>query len=114
MTDHTLLPCPFCGGEGAITPHVHRGMTDTKEIIGTVCYVEWLNEETMGPDDDREPGTYVTIKVPDDSRWGFGKVAIRYVEGEYTEAAIEALDFDRNGGTTLEDLKADLQEGEDV
>lgn len=23
MTDHTLLPCPFCGGEGAITPHVH-------------------------------------------------------------------------------------------
>src|SRR5690606_39306079 len=26
------------------------------EIIGTVCYVEWLNEETMGPDDDREPG----------------------------------------------------------
>jgi|SRR5690606_21932681 len=24
MTDHTLLPCPFCGGEGAITPHVHH------------------------------------------------------------------------------------------
>lgn len=38
-------------------------MTDTKEIIGTVCYVEWLNEETMGPDDDREPGIYVTIKA---------------------------------------------------
>lgn len=89
-------------------------MTDTNEIIGTLYSVEWLNEETMDEDEEREPGTYVTIKVPDDSRWGFGKVAIRYVEGEYTEAAIEALvNFDRNGGTTLEDLKAELQEGED-
>lgn len=32
-----------------------ESMTDTKEIIGTVYSVEWLNEETMGPDDDREP-----------------------------------------------------------
>lgn len=40
-----------------------ESMTDTKEIIGTVYSVEWLNEETMGPDDDREPGTYVTIKA---------------------------------------------------
>mgnify|MGYP006976737847 FL=1 len=29
-----------------------ESMTDTKEIIGTVYSVEWLNEETMGPDDD--------------------------------------------------------------
>jgi len=31
-------------------------MTDTKEIIGTVYSVEWIYEETMEPDDDREPG----------------------------------------------------------
>jgi len=40
-----------------------ESMTYTKEIICTVCYVEWIYEETMGPDDDREPGTYVTIKA---------------------------------------------------
>lgn len=57
-------------------------MPDTKEIIGTLYFVEWLDEETMEEDEERDPGTYVTIKVPDDSRWHSGKVAIRYVEGE--------------------------------
>jgi len=33
-------------------PAMSESMTDTKEIIGTVYSVEWLNEETMGPDDD--------------------------------------------------------------
>lgn len=57
-------------------------MPDSNEITGILYSVEWLDEETMDEGDERIPGTYVTIRVPDDSRWHSGKVAIRYVEGK--------------------------------
>lgn len=50
-------------------------------VIGTLYSVEFLNEETMEEGEDRKPGTYITIRVPDNTNWGPGKVSVRYVGG---------------------------------
>lgn len=47
-----------------------------ERIDGVVYCVEFVDDETRDADDDREAGTYVTVRVSDDRVWGPGKVVI--------------------------------------
>jgi hypothetical protein len=49
------------------------------EVIGEVYAVEFVADDKR-EDGDRQPGTYVTIRVPDGSAWSAGTVIIRYTD----------------------------------
>lgn len=51
------------------------------EVIGKVYSVEFVSDDMKADDDERLPGTYVTIRVPDGAAWTAGTVIIRYTEG---------------------------------
>lgn len=50
------------------------------EVIGQVYSVEFVSDDVRAGDDDRTPGTYVTIRVPDGTAWSGGTVIVRYAE----------------------------------
>ena len=51
------------------------------EVIGQMHAIEFVTDGKQEECDDRQPGTYLTIRVPDGTAWTAGTVIIRYTEG---------------------------------
>jgi len=45
---------------------------------GTIYSAEFITDED---DDEREPGTYITIRLDANERIGAGRVRVEYIEG---------------------------------
>lgn len=63
---------------------VHSDVQDKGSVIepgcrGRIYQIEFIDDDTRDEWDRREPGTYVMIKVPDESRWCAGDVIITYL-----------------------------------
>lgn len=54
--------------------------TRPDEVTGTLSCVEFVIDGEQENDDEREPGTYVTVRIDDPHlRWSAGRVALRYL-----------------------------------
>ncbi len=51
-------------------------------IVGQMAAVEFVEEDD---EEERTPGTYITIRVPEGLAWKAGAVAVRYVAPQATE-----------------------------
>lgn len=57
---------------------IGAGVRAERQIIGDVYSVEFVVDGEQEDDDDRDPGTYVTVRVPDGTAWTPGTVLLRY------------------------------------
>ena len=120
LKSHVGKPCPYCGllmtylsvGGGARAPsrdHVHVSRADggllhdeNKLVVCNDCnsrkgrrsLAEWLD----------------VLVATDDNRAAFVAATLSKVQESDIDAAVAALaDFDRNGGVTIDDLRAEIE-----
>lgn len=56
-------------------------MNDSQEMLGTLFSVEFVDDND---DEDRRPGTYITIRLDKDALLGAGRMKVSYIQNTPT------------------------------